>query len=69
MCRAIVATLMSFSPRKMPTPLIPTTPPVAAHAATWSSRMLRSWSHSPRIEEWLNITGLADRSRVSIEVR
>ena len=65
----MVGTLMSLAPRKMPTPLIPMTPPVAAHASTWSSRILRSWSHSARIEEWLKITGLEDRSIASIDVR
>lgn len=45
--RVIASSVGVFGPRKMPTPVIPTTPPVSAQARAWSSVILRGCSPNP----------------------
>ena len=45
---------------KCPIPLSPMTPPVAAQARIWSSRMFRPRCVSAHGLEWLKITGAAE---------
>jgi len=42
-----------LAPKKIPTPLMPMTPPVSAQTRACSSVMLRGCSHTERMQEWL----------------